>query len=72
MWLSVKSRMVPSDPSNPQSQKVEEKYPVAKITKCGIEGTGLAAVGLEIPATYEGIVNIVNLLKGTANAKALL
>jgi len=66
MWLTVKSRMIPSDPANPQSLKVEEKYPVAKITKCGIEGTGLAAVGLEIPATYEGIVNIVNLLKGAS------
>lgn len=65
-WLSVKSRTVLSDPTNPQSPKIEEKYPVAKITKCGIEGTGLRAVGLEIPATYEGIVNIVNLLKGVA------
>lgn len=64
VWLSVKSQMVLSDPTDPKSQKVEEKYPVAKITKCGIEGTGLAAVGLEIPATYEGIVNIVSLLKG--------
>ncbi len=63
-WLSIKSHMVPSDPANPQSPKLEEKYPTAKITKCGIEGTGLRALGLEIPATYEGIVNIVNLLKG--------
>jgi len=68
VWLSVKSHMVLSDPTNPQSMKVDEKYPAAKITKCGIEGTGLRAVGLEIPATYEGIVNIVNLLKGTVNA----
>ena len=68
MWLSVKSHMIPSDPTDPQSQKIEEKYPVAKITKCGIEGTGLRAVGLEIPATYEGIVNIVNFLKGAVNA----
>jgi len=62
MWLTLKSHMVPSDPSNPKSIKIE--YPIAKITKCGIEGTGLRALGLEIPATYEGIVNIVNLLRG--------
>jgi len=68
VWASVKSSMVLSDPSNPQSQKVEEKQPVCKITKCGLEGAGLKAVGLEIPATYEGIVNLVNLLKGTASA----
>ncbi|KKN72658.1 hypothetical protein LCGC14_0409000 [marine sediment metagenome] len=66
-WLSIKSQMVPSDPKNPQSPKRDEKYPVAKITKCGIEGTGLAALGLEIPATYEGLVNQVNMLKGIAN-----
>jgi len=47
---------------------VATKSAVCKITKCGLEGAGLAAVGLEIPATYSGIVNIVNLLKGTANA----
>lgn len=67
MWLSIKSHLVLSDPTNPQSQKVEQKYPSAKITKCGIEGTGLAAVGLEIPAMYEEIVNIVNMLKGVAS-----
>ena len=44
----------------------KEKQPVCKITKCGLEGAGLKAVGLEIPATYEGIVNIVNLLKGAS------
>ena len=67
MWLSIKSRSVLSDPTNPNSPKVDEKYPAAKFTKCGLEGAGLAAVGLEIPATYEGIVNIVAMLKGAAN-----
>ena len=68
VWLSIKSKMIPSDPSNPQSQKVEQKSAVAKITKCGLEGAGLAAVGLEIPATYEGIINLRNLLAGAQNA----
>ena len=68
VWCSIKSSMVPSDPTNPQSPKIEDKQPVCKITKCGLEGAGLKAVGLEIPATYEGVVNLVNLLKGTASA----
>lgn len=63
VWASVKETM---------KDGVSEKQPVCKITKCGLEGAGLAAVGLEIPATYEGIVNIVNLLKGAANATPIL
>lgn len=43
------------------------KTPMAKITKCGLEGMGLDAVGMEIPATYEGIINLQNLMKGAAN-----
>ncbi len=66
VWCSIKSSMVPSDPNKPDSPKVEKKEPVCKITKCGLEGAGLAAVGLEIPATFEGVVNLVNLLKGAA------
>ena len=58
VWTSIKEVM---------NAGVAEKQPVCKITKCGLEGAGLAAVGLEIPATYEGIVNIVNLLKGATN-----
>lgn len=59
VWASVRETV---------NAGVTERQPVAKITKCGLEGAGLAAVGLEIPATYEGIVNIVELLKGAANA----
>jgi len=55
VWCSIKETI---------NAGVSEKQPVCKITKCGLEGAGLKAVGLEIPATYEGIVNIVNLLKG--------
>lgn len=55
VWCSIKETV---------KEGVAEKQPVCKITKCGLEGAGLAAVGLEIPATYEGIVNIVELLKG--------
>lgn len=65
LWLSVKSRMVPSDPDNPKSQKIEEKYPVAKFTKCGIVGMGIKALGMEVPATYEGVTNLKNLMQGT-------
>ena len=45
------------------------KTPIARITKCGIEGMGLNAVGLEVPATYEGIINLKNLMSGAANAQ---
>ncbi len=57
VWCSIKDTI---------NAGVSEKQPVCKITKCGLEGAGLAAVGLEIPATYEGVVNLVNLLKGAA------
>ena len=57
VWTSIKETI---------NAGVSTKQPIAKITKCGLEGAGLAAVGLEIPATFEGIVNLVNLLKGAA------
>ena len=41
-----------------------EKQPIAKITKCGIEGLGLSAVDLEISATFEAIVNLRNTMAG--------
>ena len=59
VWTSIKETT---------NAGVTEKQPVCKITKCGLEGAGLAAVGLEVPASYDGIVNKVNLLKGAANA----
>ena len=56
VWTSIKSTLV---------QGVEQKSAVAKITKCGIEGMGLSAVGLEVEATYEGIVNLKNMMMGS-------
>lgn len=55
MWLRVSERVE-------AGQKIKE--PVAKIYKCGLEGMGLNAVGLEIPASYEGIVNLQRLMRG--------
>ena len=55
MWLSVKESRVEG--------KIV-KQPTAKITKCGLEGMGLDAVGLEIPASYEGIINLQRLMRG--------
>ena len=40
---------------------VTTRLPYAKITKCGIAGMGLSVIGLEIPATYEGIINLRNM-----------
>ncbi len=65
MWLSIKSHMVATDPANSKSQKIEEKYPVAKFTKCGIEKMGLKALGMEIPADYDSIINLRNLMGGS-------
>jgi len=43
------------------------RQPVAKITKCGIEGMGLDAVGMEITASFDGIVSLRNLITGVQN-----
>ena len=37
---------------------------VAKITKCGIQGMGSVAVGMEIEPSYEAIVSLKNLMTG--------
>lgn len=55
MWLSIKSKV---------EKGKEERYALAKFTKCGVPGMGLSAVGLEVPATYEGIANLRNLMSG--------
>jgi len=55
MWLSIKETVE-------QGKKI--KHPIAKITKCGLEGMGLDATGLEIPSTYEGIMNLQRMMKG--------
>ena len=41
------------------------RTPYAKIKKCGIAGMGLSVVGLEIPASYEGVTNLRNTLAST-------
>lgn len=55
MWLSIKERI---------DKGVKTKEPIARITKCGLEGMGLDAVGLEIPATYDGIINLQRMMRG--------
>ncbi|KKL50881.1 hypothetical protein LCGC14_2301050 [marine sediment metagenome] len=57
VWTSIKETTVAGKTT---------KEPICKITKCGLEGAGLTAVGMETPATYEGIINLVNLLRGAA------
>ncbi len=57
VWCSIKDTI---------NAGITEKQPVCSITKCGLEGAGLKAVGMEVVATYEGIANLVNLLKGAA------
>ena len=63
VWTSVKTRTIPADPKTPGSKPRDEKYPVAKFAKAGVEGMGISAVGMEIPATFEGIINLRNLMR---------
>ena len=56
VWVSIKETV---------NAGKKNKYPIARITKCGIEGMGLNAVGLEIPATYEDFINLKNLMEGS-------
>lgn len=56
LWTSIKETI--------KEGGVKEKIPVAKITKCGLERMGLDAIGLEVPATYEGLMNLRNLMAG--------
>ncbi len=42
----------------------KQKTPLASILKCGIPGMGLGAVGLEVMAEFEGIINLRNMMKG--------
>jgi len=55
VWVSVKETMTAG---------LKEKQPVAKIAKCGLEGMGLGAVGLEVPASYEAVVNLQRMMRG--------
>lgn len=55
MWLSIKETM---------DKGVKTKTPTARITKCGLEGMGLGAVEMEVPATYEGVINLQRLMRG--------
>lgn len=66
VWTSIKTHLVPDDITKPLGTKHEEKYPVAKITKAGIEGMGITAVGMEVPASFEGIINLRNMMRGAA------
>lgn len=54
-WLSIKETM---------DKGVKTKTPTARITKCGLEGMGLGAVEMEVPATYEGVINLQRLMRG--------
>jgi hypothetical protein len=55
MWLTIKETSI---------QGVKTREPIARITKCGLEGMGLDAVGLEIPATFEGIIELQRMMRG--------
>lgn len=56
LWTRVVEQMQPG--------KDTIRYPVAKFAKCGIEGMGLKAVGMEVVASYEAIINLRNMMRG--------
>lgn len=58
VWTSVKD-VPPAKPG-----EAVTKRPVARITKAGIEGLGINAVGLEVNASFEGIIGLRNLMRG--------
>ena len=61
VWTSVKE----SSRLDPKTKKsIAVKTPIARITKCGIEGMGLDAVGKEVSASFEGIISLRNLMRG--------
>lgn len=62
VWLSIQERTIPPAKVGGQSTSVRE--PIAKIHKCGIRGMGLSAKGMEVPASYEGVMNLMNLMRG--------
>ena len=40
------------------------KLPTARITKCGIRGMGLQVVGMEVEASFEGVMGLRRMLAG--------
>jgi len=56
VWTRITEQTLPGN--------VKEKYPVAKIAKCGISGMGLKAVGMEVVASYEAIINLRDMMRG--------
>jgi hypothetical protein len=56
LWTTVKETTVGG---------VKRKSPTAKITKAGIRGMGLDAVGMEVDATFEAVINLRNVMRGT-------
>ncbi len=59
VWTSVKEQARTVD-----KKTAMVKVPTAKITKCGIEGMGLDAVGKEVMASFDGIISLRNLMRG--------
>lgn len=62
--IDKRKEIVPGEP-NPTYNKPQ---PYAKISlKCGLDGLGMSAVGLEIvPPTYAGLMELQAMMKGTA------
>lgn len=63
IWLSLKTKVIPSDPKVPGSKPKDEKRPVARFKKVGIEGMGIGAVDMEVAASFEGIINLRNIMR---------
>lgn len=64
VWLSIKVTTPPQDPRKPGPPPPPVMEPIAKIHKCGIRGMGLDAKSKNIPASYQGVMNLMNLMRG--------
>lgn len=56
VWTSIKENIVIGGG--------RQKVPMCKITKCGIKGMGLDAVGMELPASFDSIINMRDAMSG--------
>ena len=62
VWLHVNEEKVPS--TVPGAKTTIKHHPIAKIVdKCGIQGMGMNALGLEFPANFQAFINLRNILR---------
>ena len=68
VWLHVNEEKIPS--TVPGAKPTIKHHPIAKIVdKCGIQGMGMNALGLEFPANFQAFINLRNIMRQVFAAK---